>query len=110
MVANPDSNDEIKDKIHFAIQGSADFAQITIAVAVGLSGILSIFAIMQTPQTPHFGHLWWYGSDAWKLAVFGVLSVAYWGILVLGFKSISLIVMVECTLIDLVRQIYTKYL
>jgi hypothetical protein len=88
MAANPDSNDEIKDKIHFVIQGSSDMGNVTIAVAVGLFGILSIFTLLQTSGGTYLGQLGWYMRGSWTLVVFIVLSLAYWGVSVLGFACI----------------------
>jgi hypothetical protein len=61
-------------------------ANVTIAVAVGIFGILSIFALLQTSgKETHLGQLWWYMKGTWKLAVLIVLSLAYWGVSLLGF-------------------------
>lgn len=87
MANNPNSNDKIKDKIQFSIQGGADMANVTIAVAVGLFGILSILVVLQTSdRETHFGQLWWFMKDPWHLLpAFFVLTAAYFGISLLGF-------------------------
>jgi hypothetical protein len=84
MGANPDSNDETKDRIHFAIQGAADMAQVTIAVAEGIFGILSMFALLQTSEKGiHFGQLGWFMS--WGMfPAFVILTAACFGISLLG--------------------------
>ena len=70
--------------IQFAIQGVADMAQVTVAVAIGIFGILGIFVAI----TATGGHIiedpYWWTTDLWKLREVVTLSVAYLGPVTLG--------------------------
>src|SRR2546425_4541160 len=87
MGSNHDSNEDISDKIHFSMQGGADMANVTIAVAVGIFGILSIFALLQTSLNGiHLGQFGWFMNDfSGMFPAFVILSAAYFGISLLGF-------------------------
>ena len=81
IASNPNSNAEIKDKIHFSIQGGANMANVTIVVAVCLFGILSLSVLLQTSDKEiHFGQLR-FMKDIWRLTpAFFILTAAYFGI------------------------------
>jgi hypothetical protein len=60
-------------------------SQITVAVAIGLFGILAIFvAIKAVSGIAIFGDAWWWTKDFWKVGAFVSLSSAYLGLVALG--------------------------
>ena len=68
---------------------------VTIAVAVGLFGILSIFTLLQTSDKSDVSLVWvTFPSSGCACAgrprVFGVLTAAYWGVSRLGFTCFVL--------------------
>jgi len=57
---NPNPEEPYGEMIQFAIQGAADMAQVTVAVAIGIFGILGIFVAIKAIG----GHMmkdpyWW---------------------------------------------------
>jgi hypothetical protein len=60
------------------MQGAADMSQVTVAVAIGLFGILALFVIIKT--TGFVADGWWWTTDPWRLATAVTLSAAYLGL------------------------------
>ncbi len=71
-----------KEKINFAMQGSQESAQITIAIAVGVFGILTLFFMIheQVWTKSHW-------TMIYLLIYRIILSVAYWALVLFGFQS-----------------------
>ena len=79
-----DSDDQKKrngEKANIAIQAMADNAQVTIAVAIGIFGILAIFITINGQSSS-----WTKDANLLPAAVV-ILSIAYWGIVILGLSS-----------------------
>ena len=77
--------------INFAIQGMGENAQFSIAIAVGIFGILSIFATInnrddEISQDPFLKNALWTKS-IWIRIVGIVLSIAYWALVLFGMQS-----------------------
>ena len=67
------------------MQGAADMSQVTVAVAIGLFGILAIFVTIKTMLgVGVFDDGWWWTKDLWRLATAVTLSAAYLGLVLLG--------------------------
>lgn len=80
-----------KDKIDFAMQGSSENAQFSIAVAVGIFGILVMFATINNHSTENQGDpflknaLW--TKSLWIQIAGIILSIAYWALVLFGAQS-----------------------
>ena len=77
--------------INFAIQGMGENAQFSIAIAVGIFGILAIFATInnrddEISQDPFLKNALWTKS-IWIRIVGIVLSIAYWALVLFGMQS-----------------------
>jgi hypothetical protein len=91
-----DSHDEQNrrkntEKINFAIQGMAENAQFTIARAVGVFGILTLFVMINHHDMGQYQKLKW-GNSVWTkglwTAIYGtILSIAYWALILFRFNS-----------------------
>ena len=90
-----DNNDERKkvyhELINFATQGMSENAQFSIAIAVGIFGILAIFATIENYDDREaqdiFGKtaLW---THPLSIKIIGtVLSIAYWALILFGIQS-----------------------
>ena len=77
------------EKINFATQGMSESTQFTIAVAVGIFGILALFLMINHHDKGL--ELTW-GNSVWTKGWWGIvygttLSVAYWALVLFGFQS-----------------------
>ncbi len=77
--------------INFAIQGMGENAQFSIAIAVGIFGILAIFATInnrddEISQDPFLKNALWTKS-IWIRIVGIVLSIAYWALVLFWIQS-----------------------
>jgi hypothetical protein len=77
-----DSNEQKRknsEKVNFAMQGMTDNAQVTIAVAVGIFGVLAIFVNITQSSV-------WTKDLITLTAALIILSIAYWALVVLGLS------------------------
>lgn len=91
-----DNNDEHKkvhhELINFAIQGMSENAQFSIAIAVGIFGILSIFVSLdihnddEAVQDSFWKNALW-TQPPWIQSTGIVLSIAYWALVLFGVQS-----------------------
>jgi len=73
--------------INFAIQGMSENAQFSVAIAVGIFGILAIFASIHDHDNYNFWEnaLW---MQPLRVVMIGiVLSIAYWALVLFGIQS-----------------------
>jgi hypothetical protein len=92
-----DNNDGERKKgqynefINFAIQGMSENAQFSLAIAVGIFGILSIFVMINPNDDKEaediFGKnaLWMQPLWIWSTGI--VLSIAYWALVLFGIQT-----------------------
>lgn len=90
-----DNNNEHKkvyrELINFATQGMSENAQFSVAIAVGIFGILGIFVTLDThnnmkPQDIFWKNaLWTQPQWIWLTGI--VLSIAYWALVLFGIQS-----------------------
>jgi hypothetical protein len=66
------------EKANLAIQAMADNAQVAVAVAIGIFGILAIFITINALDSPLTM------DTNLLIAAVVILSIAYWGIVILG--------------------------
>ena len=82
---------EYPEVINYSIQAMSESAQFSIAIAVGIFGILAIFVSLDTHKglTPEDGltekALW--TQPKWIQTVGIVLSIAYWALVLFGIQS-----------------------
>jgi hypothetical protein len=91
-----DNNDGERKKayhelINFATQGMSENAQFSIAIAVGIFGILAIFVSIndhgdETAQDLFLKNALWTKSE-WIRTAGIVLSIAYWALILFGIQS-----------------------
>jgi hypothetical protein len=87
-----DNNNDGRDKkayhelINFAMQGMGENAQFAIAIAVGIFGILAIFASINQHKEGFWENALWMQSDSIKF-IGGVLSFAYWALVLFGMQT-----------------------
>ncbi|CAN5238542.1 hypothetical protein BH18THE2_BH18THE2_41870 [soil metagenome] len=88
------------ERINFAQQGMAENAQFSIAIAIGIFGILAMFLMinhhvilnedenkdLKDDLELDFGNSFW-TKGSWTTAEGIVLSVAYWALVLFGFQS-----------------------
>jgi hypothetical protein len=80
------------ESINFAMQGMSENAQFSIAIAVGIFGILSIFVSLdihnddETVQNSFWKNALW-TQPAWIQSTGIVLSIAYWALVLFGIQS-----------------------
>jgi hypothetical protein len=98
-----DSFDEqkrsIRERIRFAQQGATENAQFSIAIAVGIFAILTIFlminhhVILNSPDVRKTEQLrfdlanGFWNKGSWTAAEGIVLSIVYWALILFGFQS-----------------------
>ena len=80
-----------RELINFAIQGMGENAQFSIAIAVGIFGILAIFVSLDTHnvkslQDPLWSKALW-TQPQWIRSAGIVLSIAYWALVLFGMQS-----------------------
>ncbi len=77
--------------ISFATQGMSDYAQFSVAIAVGIFGILAIFASLDTHKDMTTQDWFWekglWTQSQWIRIVGVVLSIAYWALVLFGIQS-----------------------
>ena len=87
MIDSEDQKKRNGEKANIAIQAMADNAQVTIAVAIGIFGILAIFiTINDQPITINGQPSSWTKNANLLPAAVIILSIAYWGIVILGLS------------------------
>ena len=75
------------EPINFATQGMSDYAQFSVAIAVGIFGILAIFASINEYKNEDFWkNALWMKSQSIKF-IGGVLSFAYWALVLFGMQT-----------------------
>ena len=82
---------EHHEPINLAIQGMSENAQFSIAIAVGIFGILGIFVMINphdkdTTQDPFWKNALW-TKPQWIWITGIVLSIAYWALILFGIQS-----------------------
>jgi hypothetical protein len=86
-----DNNDERKkvyhELINFAKQGMSENAQFSVAIAVGIFGILAIFVSIQERDNEDFwkNALWMQTPGVLMIGI--VLSIAYWALVLFGIQT-----------------------
>jgi hypothetical protein len=75
------------EPINFATQGMSDYAQFSVAIAVGIFGILAIFASINQYNNEDFwkSALWMQKPSIIAIGI--VLSIAYWALVLFGIQS-----------------------
>jgi hypothetical protein len=73
------------EKINFAMQGMVESAQFTIAITVGVFGILTLFFMIRGQNPSLENSIWTKGY--WDMIYGIILSVAYWALVLFGFQS-----------------------
>ena len=92
MDNNREHKKEYREFINFAIQGMSENAQFSIAIAVGIFGILSIFVSLdiqnddKTVQDSFWKNALW-TQPPWIQSTGIVLSIAYWALVLFGMQS-----------------------
>src|SRR5918994_2866647 len=74
------------ESINFAIQGMSENAQFSVAIAVGIFGILAIFATLNDHKEGFLENALWTQSESIKFIGI-VLSVAYWALVLFGMQT-----------------------
>jgi len=88
------------ERINFAQQGMAENAQFSIAIAIGIFGILAMFLMinhhvilnedenkdLKDDLELDFGNSFW-TKGSWTAVEGIVLSIAYWALVLFGFQS-----------------------
>jgi hypothetical protein len=92
-----DNNDGERKKgqynefINFAIQGMSENAQFSLAIAVGIFGILSIFVMINPNDDKEaediFGKNAQWMQPLWIWSTGIVLSIAYWALVLFGIQT-----------------------
>jgi hypothetical protein len=88
---NREHKKEYHEYINFAIQGMSENAQFSLAIAVGIFGILAIFVTINPPndiktQDPFLKNaLWTQHPWVWSTGI--VLSIAYWALVLFGIQT-----------------------
>jgi protein-S-isoprenylcysteine O-methyltransferase Ste14 len=98
MENNNKHKKEYHELINFATQGMGENAQFSIAIAVGVFGILAIFVTINPhndikTQDPLLKNALWTKSG-WIRTAGIVLSIAYWALILFGIQSY---VTADCT-------------
>jgi hypothetical protein len=92
MDNNREHKKEYHELINFAIQGMSENAQFSIAIAVGIFGILSIFVSLdihnddEAVQDSFWKNALW-TQPPWIKSTGIVLSIAYWALVLFGMQS-----------------------
>ncbi len=92
MDNNREHKKEYHELINFAIQGMSENAQFSIAIAVGIFGILSIFVSLdihnddEAVQDSFWKNALW-TQPPWIKRTCIVLSIAYWALVLFGMQS-----------------------
>jgi hypothetical protein len=110
-----DTSDEQKkkEKINFAMQGSSENAQFSIAVAVGIFGILVMFVTIndhgnENQADPFFKNALWTKSS-WIRTAGIILSIAYWALVLFGAQSYVTRRMFEALMGDYLRNTHNDW-
>jgi hypothetical protein len=88
---NREHKKEYHEFINFAIQGMSENAQFSLAIAVGIFGILAIFVTINPPndiktQDPFLKNaLWTQHPWVWSTGI--VLSIAYCALVLFGIQT-----------------------
>ena len=84
---NEHKNGQYHEFINFAIQGMGENAQFSLAIVVGVFGVLAIFASINDHQKPEFlnNALWMQSQNI--IVIGGVLSAAYWALILFGIQT-----------------------
>ena len=92
-----DNNDNGKRKmayhesINFAMQGMGENSQFTVAIAIGVFGILAIFVSLDTHKCMTTEDIFWKNAlltqPQWIWLTDTVLSIAYWALVLFGIQS-----------------------
>jgi hypothetical protein len=89
-----DNNNERKkiypELINYATQGMGENAQFSIAIAVGIFGILAIFVSLDTHNITAKDSLWenaLWTQSLWIRGAGIILSMAYWALVLFGIQS-----------------------
>ena len=85
-----DSNDAIRNKYSFITQWISDLSQLSLAVAIGLFGILAISVGIDQVIDNHTGILEWNEIENWEFFVLSkiILLVAYFALVIVGATCI----------------------
>jgi hypothetical protein len=77
--------------INFATQGMSENAQFSVAIAVGIFGILAIFVSLETHKNMTAEDMFWknalWTQPQWIRIIGIVLSIAYWVLVLFGIQS-----------------------
>jgi hypothetical protein len=91
-----DSNGEHNKKayhesINFAMQGMRENAQFSVAIAVGVFGILAIFVSLDSHKNMTAADSFWenalWTQPLWVKGVGIILSIAYWALVLFGIQT-----------------------
>jgi hypothetical protein len=89
---NNESKKVYHEFINFAIQGMSENAQFSLAIAVGIFGILVIFVTINPStdiktQDPFLKNALWEQQHPWVCSTGIVLSIAYWALVLFGIQT-----------------------
>jgi Ca2+/H+ antiporter len=96
-----DSKERIRDKMNFATQGVMDNSNFSIAIAVGIFAVLTLFIQITEPQ------LKWDILTIWIARI--TLSVAYWVLILMGLVAHAHHRMYNAVLENYIRNDYVDY-
>lgn len=82
-------------------------AQVAVAVAIGIFGILGIFVAIKAIGGHIIEDPYWWTTDIWKLGT--VITLAYLGLVTLGLVCYVFRRMYEATMDEYMDARYTKY-
>jgi hypothetical protein len=88
---NDEHNKAYHESINFAMQGMGENSQFTVAIAIGVFGILSIFVSLDTHKNMTVEDIFWnnalWTQPQWIWITAIILSIAYWALVLFGIQT-----------------------
>jgi hypothetical protein len=86
-----DNKKAYHESINFAMQGMGENSQFTVAIAIGVFGILAIFVSLDSHKNMTAGDSLWenalWTQPLWIWSAGIILSIAYWALVLFGIQT-----------------------